>query len=140
MLNYSVLGNPMGVCVALLHGIFGSGNNWRGFVQRLLEERPDLRIILIDLRNHGSSPHFFNENTVMQSAIDVLDLQRVVGTFQAVIGHSFGGKIALQCANIPFHNEIEEIWALDSSPGPVQTDPTDQKEVEWILEIFMTQI
>lgn len=126
----------MGVSVAFLHGIFGSGNNWRGFVLKLLEKRPDLRIVLIDLRNHGSSPHFFEENTLMQSAIDVLDLQRTIGSFQAVVGHSFGGKVALQCANIPFHNEIEEVWALDSSPGPIISDGEDQKEVERVLQML----
>lgn len=136
MLNYLVLGNPMGVSVALLHGIFGSGNNWRGFLQKLLEERPDLRVILIDLRNHGESPHFTESNTLMQAAFDVLDLQRVVGSFQAVIGHSFGGKVALQCANIPFHNEIEEIWVLDASPGPTTTDLNDQNEVVRVLNML----
>lgn len=134
MLNYSVLGNPMGVSVALLHGIFGSANNWRGFIQKLLVKRPELRFILIDLRNHGGSPHFSQENTLMQAATDVLDLQRIVGSFQGIIGHSFGGKVALQCANIPFYNEIEEVWALDSTPGASVSDQEDQKEVEWVLQ------
>lgn len=134
MLNYSVVGNPMGVSVALLHGIFGSGNNWKGFILKLLERRPDLRIVLIDLRNHGGSPHYSEENNLLQTAVDVLDLQRTVGSFQAIVGHSFGGKVALQCGNIPFQTEIEEIWALDSSPGAVVANPEDQQEVAWVLE------
>jgi esterase len=133
MLKYSVVGNPMGVSVALLHGIFGSANNWKGFILKLLERRPDLRIVLIDLRNHGGSPHFSEENSLLQTAIDVLDLQKTVGYFRAIIGHSFGGKVALQCGDIPFQPEIEEVWALDSSPGTVVADPESEQEVAWVL-------
>ena len=40
--------------VALLHGLFGQGRNF-GLVQRNLSERH--RVLAIDLRNHGESPH-----------------------------------------------------------------------------------
>jgi len=40
--------------LVILHGLFGSGNNWRSFAKKLSE---DFRISLVDLRNHGKSPH-----------------------------------------------------------------------------------
>ena len=89
--------------------------------------------MLIDLRNHGGSPHFDSDNTLMQCAFEVLRLQSEVGDFSAIVGHSFGGKVALQCAAVPIFSEIEQIWALDSFPGALSTDDQDQNEVRTVL-------
>ena len=40
--------------LVILHGLFGSGNNWRSFGKKLSK---DFRISLVDLRNHGKSPN-----------------------------------------------------------------------------------
>ena len=40
--------------VALLHGLFGAAQNWGG-IQRALAARH--RVLAMDLRNHGASPH-----------------------------------------------------------------------------------
>ena len=39
----------------VLHGILGAGNNFTSFVQKLARRRPELRFLLVDLRNHGGS-------------------------------------------------------------------------------------
>jgi len=136
MLYHSTIGNPNGALVAVLHGILGSGLNWTGFIKHLLSLRPDLQFVLIDLRNHGRSPHYSDENTLLQTAMEVLELQQELGSFEAIIGHSFGGKVALQIANIPFFNEIEQYWILDSSPGIVDIDPRDPLEVSQVLNVL----
>ena len=117
MLNHVIVGDPSNPIVAVLHGIFGAGNNWRSFIQKWIHVRPDVCFVLVDLRNHGYSSHFDIDNTLMQCAIEVLELQSEVGNFSAIVGHSFGGKVALQCAAVPMFSEIEQIWALDSFPG-----------------------
>ncbi len=133
MLNHVIIGDPNLPIVAVLHGIFGAGNNWRSFVQHWEKRRPDLCIVLIDLRNHGNSPHSDSDNTLMQCAQEVLDLQDKVGSFRAIVGHSFGGKVALQCAAIPIYSEIEQVWALDSFPGALIGEVQDQNEVRTVL-------
>ena len=133
MLNHVVIGDPSNPIVAVIHGIFGAGNNWRSFVQKWIKRRPDLCIVLVDLRNHGSSPHRENDNTLLQCAQEVLDLQKKIGDYRAIVGHSFGGKVALQCAEIPVYSEIEQIWALDSFPGSLDRTAQDQNEVHTVL-------
>ncbi|RME20698.1 MAG: alpha/beta hydrolase, partial [Deltaproteobacteria bacterium] len=39
----------------VLHGILGSGNNWRAFGRRLVERAPGWKLRLVDLRNHGDT-------------------------------------------------------------------------------------
>jgi len=133
MLNHVVIGDQSNPIVAVLHGIFGAGNNWRSFIQKWCRIRPDLCFVLVDLRNHGGSPHFGTDNTLMQCAIEVLELQSKVGDFSAIVGHSFGGKVALQCAAVPIFSTIEQIWALDSFPGALTADDQDQNEVQTVL-------
>ena len=133
MLSHVVIGDNSNPIVAVLHGIFGAGNNWRSFIQKWHRIRPDLCFVLIDLRNHGGSPHFDCDNTLMQCAVEVLELQSEVGDFSAIVGHSFGGKVALQCAAVPIFSEIEQIWALDSFPGALSVDDQDQNEVRTVL-------
>ncbi len=133
MLHHVVIGDVSNPIVAVLHGIFGAGNNWRSFVQHWLRARPDICFVLVDLRNHGDSPHFDEDNTLADCAQEVLDLQEVVGNFRAIVGHSFGGKVALQCAAIPMLSDIEQIWALDSYPGALGADDRDQNDVQSVL-------
>jgi pimeloyl-ACP methyl ester carboxylesterase len=119
MLHHNIIGNPNGSKVAVLHGIFGAGSNWRQCVGEWEKRRPDLQFVLIDLPNHGNSPHLPSQNTLQTCAEMVLDVQNVVGEFQAILGHSFGGKVAMQCAIQPVYAEIQEIWILDSYPGAI---------------------
>ena len=39
----------------VLHGIYGSGRNWGSIARRLVEERPEWGVLLVDLRLHGGS-------------------------------------------------------------------------------------
>ena len=81
--------------VVLLHGLFGSASNW-GRIQRSLAETRT--VLAIDLRNHGSSPHD-PAMTYAAMAADVADTLAEQGIDAAgVLGHSMGGKVAMQLA------------------------------------------
>ena len=43
-----------GRAVILLHGLFGSSDNWHHIALRLAEK---FRVFALDQRNHGQSPH-----------------------------------------------------------------------------------
>ncbi len=83
----------------VLHGIFGKGRNWGSIARQVVEARPEWGALLIDLRLHGESRHFRPPHTVETSAedlhrlVDHLDLPAA-----GVLGHSFGGKVALAYA------------------------------------------
>jgi esterase len=81
--------------VVLLHGLFGAAQNW-GAIQRRLAARH--RVLALDLRNHGASPH----DAVMDypaMAADVAEtIAGVTAAPAAIIGHSMGGKVAMALA------------------------------------------
>jgi pimeloyl-ACP methyl ester carboxylesterase len=81
--------------VALLHGLFGSARNL-GAVQRALA--PRFRVLAMDLRNHGGSPHA-EAMGYRAMAVDVLEtLEQCAALPAALVGHSMGGKAAMLAA------------------------------------------
>jgi pimeloyl-ACP methyl ester carboxylesterase len=101
----------------VLPGIFGSGRNWATVARRLVAERPDWAAVLVDLREHGGSLGFPPPHTLAATAEDVHVLARATQRpIAAVLGHSFGGKVALQLAQI--EPDLAQVWIVDSTPEP----------------------
>lgn len=100
----------------LLHGIYGAGRNWNAVLRRLVERRPDWGVIAVDLRGHGQSPPLQPPHELSAC---VADLDRLAHTLphrpEAIIGHSFGGKVALLYGDEPAHG-IRQTWVVDSTP------------------------
>jgi pimeloyl-ACP methyl ester carboxylesterase len=103
--------------ILFLHGIFGAGANWRSFARRFVTARPDWCAVLVDLRMHGASQSFAAPHTLAATAADLDALDAVLPVpVRGVVGHSFGGKVAL--AYIAKRADtLDEAWILDSSPG-----------------------
>lgn len=81
-----------GPTILLIHGLFGSGANWRSIARELAK---DHSVYLIDLRNHGSSPHF-PSHTYVELASDIQELVLNEGLRDYVLcGHSMGGKAVM---------------------------------------------
>ncbi|PSW07487.1 alpha/beta fold hydrolase [Photobacterium lipolyticum] len=89
-LHYRVEGQ--GDTIILIHGLFGSSDNL-GLLARTLKD--NYKVISIDLRNHGKSPHT-QTFTYHEMANDILTVveQLDIELF-SVIGHSMGGKVAM---------------------------------------------
>lgn len=100
----------------VLHGILGAGQNFTAFIQKLARRRPEYRYELVDLRNHGLSTGAPPPHDLAAAARDLAVLARSVGEPALVIGHSFGGKVALEYAR-QGASALEQVWALDSNPG-----------------------
>ena len=96
----------------VLHGLFGSGKNWRSFADSLGE---DFQVWTLDARNHGDSPHADSMN-YQQMAEDVArffvenELKNVI-----LLGHSMGGKTAMQLA-LQFPDRIAALIVVDIAP------------------------
>ena len=89
-LNFKKIGegNPL----LILHGLFGSSDNWVSLGKKFAENN---LVYLIDLRNHGRSPHS-EEMSYDLMADDILELINDENINSPVIlGHSMGGKAAL---------------------------------------------
>ena len=135
-LNHVVIGDDSQFTVLVLHGILGSCQNWRFFCNKLHRLRPSVRFVLADLRNHGRSPHINSANGLFECAQDLYQLQHKFGNFDAIVGHSFGGKVALQCADGVFDKRLREVWVLDSNPASEDKESNDSSEVEHVIGLL----
>lgn len=98
----------------VLHGILGSGGNFRSIARRLATAHPDWGFVLVDLREHGQSLGAPPPHTIAAAAAD---LTRIEVPVAGVIGHSFGGKVALAYAAARAGDPLDQAWVLDASPG-----------------------
>jgi hypothetical protein len=95
-----------------LHGLFGSSDNWHTIAQRLAET---FQVFALDQRNHGQSPH----QAEMNYAVMATDVAEFMASQQiasaVVIGHSMGGKTAMQLA-LQLPERVEKLVVSDIAP------------------------
>ncbi len=104
--------------VLVLHGILGSRSNWRGLARKVVAECPEWGACLVDLRMHGDSGGFPPPHTVAAAAADLEALSGVLpGPIAGVLGHSFGGKVALAYARSHSRDKLKSLVLVDSNPG-----------------------
>jgi pimeloyl-ACP methyl ester carboxylesterase len=81
--------------VAILHGLLGTGRNWRSIAQQLAARH---RVLAFDLRNHGASP-WADGMSYGEMVEDLGASLRARGIdHAALLGHSMGGKVAMLAA------------------------------------------
>lgn len=109
-LNYQETGE--GQPLVIVHGLFGSSDNWLTVAKELAGE---YKIYLVDLRNHGDSPH--SEDFTYAAMAD--DLAEFVQDHQIkdpiVLGHSMGGKAAMRFS-IEHPDMVEKLVVVDIAP------------------------
>ncbi|MDX1303184.1 alpha/beta fold hydrolase [Photobacterium sp.] len=109
-LHYRVEGQ--GDAVILIHGLFGSSDNL-GLLARALKD--NYKVISIDLRNHGQSPHtetftYHEMAGDILTVVEQLDIERF-----SVIGHSMGGKVAMALTELAAAR-MNHLIVLDIAP------------------------
>jgi pimeloyl-ACP methyl ester carboxylesterase len=101
-----------GRAVILLHGLFGSADNWHPIAVRLAEE---FHVFAVDHRNHGQSPHSAEmDYPIMAADVDRFCAARALESAM-VIGHSMGGKTAMQLA-LHYPGRVEKLVVADMAP------------------------
>src|SRR5207237_746546 len=100
----------------VLHGIFGSGRNWSSVMRRFVRDKQDWQAVLVDLRQHGTSQGFPAPHTIEAAANDLTELYALRSTPDAILGHSFGGKVALKYAQLHGATKLKQVWVIDSTP------------------------
>lgn len=92
------------------------GRNWGSIARRVVASRREWGVVLVDLREHGGSRGFAPPHTLAAAAEDVHELARALGVHtDAILGHSFGGKVALEYAR-RFPGDVDQLWIVDSTP------------------------
>ncbi len=111
--------------VIFLHGIMGGKRNLQTFIKRFVEEF-DEEAISFDLRNHAESSKHWSPFTVAAVASDIVQASNALMLSpQAIIGHSFGAKVALLAAAAL--ESVQQVWLLDCPPGPLRENPSEKK-------------
>jgi pimeloyl-ACP methyl ester carboxylesterase len=118
-LHFRRMGPQGATPVVVLHGLFGSGDNWGSIGKELGEPTTPgavpLDTFLVDLRDHGRSPHTTATSyPIMAADVHALivrhGLQRVV-----LVGHSMGGKVAMAFAQ-RWPELLKSVVVIDISP------------------------
>ena len=84
-----------GAPLLIIHGLFGSADNWGTLAKKFALNHT---VFLIDLRNHGRSPHdsIMNYDVMADDLYELIKQEKIVSP--VLLGHSMGGKAALQFA------------------------------------------
>jgi pimeloyl-ACP methyl ester carboxylesterase len=78
----------------IVHGLFGSARNWSVIARHLADTRA---VHVVDMRNHGQSPRAATQS-YPDMAGDLAEVIEAWGAPMDVLGHSMGGKAAMQLA------------------------------------------
>jgi esterase len=116
LLHYLDQGDPSARPLVILHGLFGTLDNWQTLARRWAEEA-SLRVISVDLRNHGRSFHA-PEHSYALMADDVLALFDHLALDPkrlTLMGHSMGGKVAM-CLALGYPERLAQLIVLDIAP------------------------
>ncbi len=104
--------------VVLLHGLFGRAQNLGAVARRLAATH---RVLSLDLRNHGASPHAPGMDYATLAS-DVLETLRARAALPcALLGHSMGGKTAMMAA-LMSPAQITRLLVADIAPVRYQHD------------------
>jgi esterase len=115
--------------IIFLHGLLGHGRNLKTFAKQVCAANGNAQGYLVDLPGHGQSrltstdapgPHSF-ETCVERIATTLDSLPNNNKKPTTLVGHSWGGRMALQYAatNKGEESSIERVWLLDTVPGQV---------------------
>ncbi len=137
--QYGTTGTP----IIMLHGILSMSDNWVHIARDLAELNHS--IFIPDLPNHGQSPHI--------KELTYKSLSKIIHNFAfknkinnpVIIGHSWGGKIAMQYAH-DYPDSLSHLIIIDISPKSYASDSNKDKNLETLkklenldLNIFKTR-
>ena len=98
--------------IIVLHGLFGSSDNWLTQAKLLAHH---YKVYSLDLRNHGQSPHSedFDYPSMVKDLDEFIDTNELQGP--VIIGHSMGGKAAMNFA-LAQPDKLSKLIVVDIAP------------------------
>ena len=102
----------------VIHGLFGMSDNWNTLGKRFAKY---CKVHLIDLRNHGRSPHSteFNYEVMCEDLLEYMVDNSIENPI--ILGHSLGGKVAMKFA-FTHPDKLEKLIVADIAPKKYNTD------------------
>ncbi|SMN22478.1 similar to Saccharomyces cerevisiae YGR031W IMO32 Conserved mitochondrial protein of unknown function [Maudiozyma saulgeensis] len=118
--------NPL----VIMHGLLGNKMNNRT-LGRLLRDKLDKPVYLVDLRNHGASPHISPHNYDSMSGDILKFIKEHELEDPILIGHSMGAKVGMECV-LKDKESASILVCLDNAP--IFTAPNG-KYVQYITKL-----
>ena len=115
---FSKIHGDKGQDLIVIHGLFGMSDNWNSLGKQFSKY---CKVHLIDLRNHGRSPHStdFNYKVMCEDVLEYTDDHKIQKPI--LLGHSLGGKVAMKFA-FTYPEKIEKLIVADISPREYNSD------------------
>ena len=109
---HSKIYGDKGQDLIVIHGLFGMSDNWNTLGKKFSKY---CKVYLIDLRNHGRSPHStdFNYDVMCDDVLEYMQDNAIVNPI--ILGHSLGGKVAMKFA-FTYPDKIEKLIVADIAP------------------------
>jgi pimeloyl-ACP methyl ester carboxylesterase len=122
----------IGPPLIILHGVFGSSDNWKTLANQL---KNTFEVYLVDQRNHGLSPHSdeFNYQVMAYDLKELLYDEKIEKCI--LLGHSMGGKTAMNFAT-QFPEKIIKLIIVDIAPK--KYPPHHQNILNGIRSLILT--
>ena len=105
--------------LVIAHGLYGSARNWGVIARRLADVRD---VVAVDMRNHGASP-WSDVHGYPQMAADLAEVIDALGGRADLLGHSMGGKAAMQLA-LTQGSLLRRLVVADIAPVAYSHDQT----------------
>jgi len=111
LLHSNIIGE--GMPFVILHGFLGMGDNWKTLAKRFSAQ--DYQVHLVDQRNHGRSFHCntFNYELMVDDLKKYCDYHNIEN--MVLLGHSMGGKTAMQFA-AAYSKMVSKLIVADIAP------------------------
>nr|AWD93592.1 putative esterase [uncultured bacterium] len=113
----------------ILHGLYGSGDNWISIANELKDY---FQVYLIDQRNHGRSPHAddMSYESMAEDLHEFIKSQNLESV--NIIGHSMGGKTAMWFT-AAHPDKVKKLIVADIAPGKYDTTSPNVKTHKKII-------
>jgi esterase len=116
--------------LVIAHGLYGSARNWGVIARRLADVRD---VVVVDMRNHGESPrapvHGYPE-----MAADLAEVIADLGGRVDLLGHSMGGKAAMQLA-LTDGAKVRRLVVADIAPVAYSHDQSQHAQAMRALDL-----
>lgn len=125
--------DPQAPTLVIAHGLYGSARNWGVIARRLSDRR---NVIAVDMRNHGDSPREVSQS-YPDMAADLAEVIENLGPPVDLLGHSMGGKAAMQLA-LTRPDLIRRLVVADIAPVAYSHDQTRHVDAMAALDLTAT--
>ena len=110
----NIHGEDSNPALIVMHGVFGMGDNWQTLGRKWAA---DYWVHLLDMRNHGKSPHSeeFSYEVMAADLLEYMDDQQIEKAI--ILGHSMGGKVGMLFATL-HPDKVHKLIVADIAPKP----------------------